>query len=140
MAHLVNAATAKGKVPVDRVDRTADHDLIQSRFLDHFATRRIRGEFAGFHVPLRETPVAVAVADEEEARFGSVESYDHAAGRHLLALRIAAHATPAVSPSMCARPSMNWLTTGSVVRLISSTVPTWRTAPSYSIAMRVPTR
>src|SRR5439155_1262366 len=38
-----------------------------------------------------------------------------------------------------ARPSMNWRTTGSSVPWISSTLPTCRIRPSYSIAIRSPT-
>ena len=42
-------------------------------------------------------------------------------------------------PSSVGRPSMNCRTTGSVVLWISSIVPSHRTRPWYSIAMRVPT-
>ncbi len=146
---------AKSKMPIDRFDVRAYSQLRQPGLLGDFTQcRRIR-LFAILEMTFRKSPVLIAVANEQINRLGTIIAKNDTARRRLitrLAISsccrpfLAFRHTPAVAcVSVCpvcnvARPSMNWRTTGSLVFRISSTLPTWRTLPSNSIAMRVPTK
>src|SRR6185312_5043728 len=117
-------------------------------FLAHLAQRGGFGLLAVLEVALRETPVLVAVADQEVEAFRSLGAKHDTACRRLVPRLVVPdrcralfrlRQTPVPLWSV-ARPSMNWRTTGSSECLIWSTVPTCRTRPSKSIAMRVPTK
>src|SRR5262249_172598 len=127
--------------------RPADDEIAETGLLPNLAQRGILGPFARLEVALWESPIAIAVANEQIERPAVHHAKHDATGRGFIARsgstgrrRPSGHSMrSAMSGSRFALPSMNWRTIGSVVCWISSTVPTCRTRPSYSMAMRVPT-
>ena len=133
MAGLVDPLAAEPELPVDRLDRRAQLKVGESRLLSNLTQRRGRRRFSFLKVPLGEPPVAIRIADEQVECAVPVAAEDDASRRDLLEEPpLTSHPTGAADdrtggsstgPSS-ARPSMNWRTMGSVVCLISSTVPT----------------
>src|ERR1035437_1676874 len=150
VADFVDQPTAKVEVPVDRLDGLAQLEPGEPRLLADLPDGGGCGMLAILEMSLGESPVPVAVPDQQVERLRAFVAKDHPARGGLVARLAGAPLggpllslghTPAPTGWWCsvARPSMNCRTTGSCVCLISSIVPTWRTFPSYSIAMRVPT-
>src|SRR6185437_13375893 len=84
VAELVDGLAAKAEVPVDHPNRAVQHQVLEPGLLGHLAARGIGRGLAGFEVALGEPPVAIGVADQEEAWL-AVRSApeDHPAGRGL---------------------------------------------------------
>ena len=155
IAHLMDQPPSKSEPPIDGLDGTDDGQWAEPSLLSDFSHGRRVCALAGLHMPLRKSPVAVAVLNKEKEGPLLVEAGAHhdAASRVLLparglrtrwrggpsrgtaSTRAAVHvATPDAvdvpgTPSD-ARPSMNCRTMGSVVCCISRTVPTCCTRPS----------
>src|SRR5688500_13627839 len=130
MTGLVYAPSAEPELPVDRLDGRAEHQRVESGLLADLTEGRGPGLLARLDVSLRESPVAIRVADQEHQRAIAVAAEDDPPRGDLLSRRPATlHRggdPTGGAGSSSARPSMNCRTIGSVECLISSTVPTCR--------------
>ena len=124
MADLVDQLPAEAEVPVDRVDRAAQREIVEPGLLAHLADRGVLGALAVLEVALGKSPVLVAVADEEKERRARRRrrkttppaEVSRCARARVIAIASVRAATPPGTPpsSSVGRPSMNCRTTGSV--------------------------
>src|SRR5574341_730331 len=75
---------AEAEIPIDHLDRTVQHQLLESGLFSHFAPRGIGRGFIHFQVTLGESPILVRVANQEEAHLSvRAAAEDNAAGAGL---------------------------------------------------------
>src|SRR5688572_14769213 len=83
VTNLVNELAPESEIPVDRLDASAEREVIDARLLAHFAHRGVLGALARLEVALGEPPVLITVPDEQEQRASLVEAIHDPAGRRL---------------------------------------------------------
>src|SRR2546422_3363471 len=66
VAVLVDRLAAEPEVPVDHLDRAAQHQVAEPRLLRHLAASGLSGRLTRLEMALREAPVLVRVPDEQE--------------------------------------------------------------------------
>src|SRR5438105_8665632 len=86
MAVFVNRLAPETEIPIDHLDRSVEHQLVEARLLGYLAPRRIGGRLAGFEVPFRESPILVRVANQEKANLAVGSTAEDDAARAGFAL------------------------------------------------------
>src|SRR2546422_5434177 len=84
VAVLVDRLAAEPEVPVDDLDRAVQHQVTEARLLRHLAAGGLSGRLTRLEMTLREAPVLVRVADEQEPHHSVRAAPEHdAAGASL---------------------------------------------------------
>ena len=138
MAGLVDPRPPEAELPLDGLHGGPDCEGAEAGLLTDFTERGLLRILPRLDMALGEPPIPVGVADQEDEGPFPIPPEDDPPSGDLLAGGttrrgaglVRGHRASVAEASSSARPSMNCRTIGSVLALISSTVPTARTWPS----------